>query len=165
MPEMTPFLLTHIRPGIDAYRRPDKALTPPSGITLLLLALMLFFISFTSNAQVVDTWVFESPQQQETSLFIASQLRCPQCQNQNLLESNAPVAVSMRHQVFTMVAEGKSEEEITRWMTQRYGEFVLYNPPLTGQTIVLWALPCVLLLLAGVLLWRASVSQNKKEGE
>ncbi|NDO81773.1 heme lyase NrfEFG subunit NrfF [Citrobacter sp. NCU1] len=165
MPKRTPFLLTHIRPGIDAYRRPDKALTPPSGITRLLLALMLFFISFTSHAQVVDTWAFANPQQQEKSLFIASQLRCPQCQNQNLLESNAPVAVSMRHQVFTMVAQGKSEEEITRWMTQRYGEFVLYNPPLTGQTLVLWALPCVLLLLAGALLWRASVSQSKKEGE
>lgn len=162
MPEMTPFLPNG---GVNALfeRRPGLISAAPSGIVIAFI--LLFFISFTSHAQVVDTWAFESPQQQEKSLFIASQLRCPQCQNQNLLESNAPVAVSMRHQVFTMVAEGKSEEEITRWMTQRYGEFVLYNPPLTGQTIVLWALPCVLLLLAGVLLWRASVSQSKKEGE
>lgn len=62
---------------------------------------------------VVDTWTFANPQQQEKALSIASQLRCPQCQNQNLLESNAPVAVSMRHQVYSMVAEGKSEAEIT----------------------------------------------------
>ena len=85
---------------------------------------------------------------------IASQLRCPQCQNQNLLESNAPVAVSMRHQVYSMVAEGKNEVEIIGWMTERYGDFVRYNPPLTGQTLVLWALPVVLLLLMALILWR-----------
>ena len=77
-----------------------------------------------------------------------------QSQNQNLLESNAPVAVSMRHQVYSMVEEGKSEVEIIGWMTERYGDFVRYNPPLTGQTLVLWALPVVLLLLMILILWR-----------
>lgn len=107
-----------------------------------------------ARAQVVDTRQFANPQQQEQALNIASQLRCPQCQNQNLLESNAPVAVSMRHQVYSMVAEGKSEVEIIGWMTERYGDFVRYNPPLTGQTLVLWALPVVLLLLMILILWR-----------
>ena len=93
-----------------------------------LLTLLLLFTCF-ARAQVVDTWQFANPQQQEQALNIASQLRCPQCQNQNLLESNAPVAVSMRHQV-------------------------RYNPPLTGQTLVLWALPVVLLLLMALILWR-----------
>lgn len=55
----------------------------------------------------------------------------------------------MRHQVYTMVAEGKSEAEITVWMTERYGDFVRYNPPLNGQTLLLWALPCLLLLVVG----------------
>ena len=72
-----------------------------------LLTLLLLFTCF-ARAQVVDTWQFANPQQQQQALNIASQLRCPQCQNQNLLESNAPVAVSMRHQVYSMVAEGKS---------------------------------------------------------
>lgn len=58
-----------------------------------LLTLLLLFTCF-ARAQVVDTWQFANPQQQEQALNIASQLRCPQCQNQNLLESNAPVAVS-----------------------------------------------------------------------
>lgn len=71
-----------------------------------------------------------------------------------LTESNAPVAVSMRHQVYSMVAEGKNEVEIIGWMTERYGDFVRYNPPLTGQTLVLWALPVVLLLLMALILWR-----------
>ncbi|STP53519.1 heme lyase subunit NrfE [Escherichia coli] len=118
-----------------------------------LLTLLLLFTCF-ARAQVVDTWQFANPQQQEQALNIASQLRCPQCQNQNLLESNAPVAVSMRHQVYSMVAEGKSEVEIIGWMTERYGDFVRYNPPLTGQTLVLWALPVVLLLLMALILWR-----------
>lgn len=72
-----------------------------------LLTLLLLFTCF-AHAQVVDTWQFANPQQQQQALNIASQLRCPQCQNQNLLESNAPVAVSMRHQVYSMVAEGKN---------------------------------------------------------
>lgn len=132
---------------------------PPSGMIILLFTLL--FISFTARAQVVDTWTFASPQQQEKALAIASQLRCPQCQNQNLLESNAPVAVSMRHQVYTMVAEGKDEGEITAWMTQRYGDFVRYNPPLNGQTLPLWALPCLLLLLIAVVIWRVARGQKK----
>ena len=118
-----------------------------------LLTLLLLFTCF-AHAQVVDTWQFANPQQQQQALNIASQLRCPQCQNQNLLESNAPVAVSMRHQVYSMVAEGKNEVEIIGWMTERYGDFVRYNPPLTGQTLVLWALPVVLLLLMALILWR-----------
>ncbi|EFA6624386.1 heme lyase NrfEFG subunit NrfF [Escherichia albertii] len=117
------------------------------------LMLLLLFAGFV-HAQVVDTWQFANPQQQEQALSIASQLRCPQCQNQNLLESNAPVAVSMRHQVYSMVAEGKSEAEIIGWMTERYGDFVRYNPQLTGQTLVLWALPVVMLLMVALILWQ-----------
>lgn len=101
-----------------------------------LLTLLLLFTCF-AHAQVVDTWQFANPQQQQQALNIASQLRCPQCQNQNLLESNAPVAVSMRHQVYSMVAEGKNEVEIIGWMTERYGDFVRYNPPLTGYRLSL----------------------------
>lgn len=129
-----------------------------------LLTLLLLFTCF-ARAQVVDTWQFANPQQQQQALNIASQLRCPQCQNQNLLESNAPVAVSMRHQVYSMVAEGKSEAEITAWMTDRYGDFVRYNPPLNEQTLLLWALPCLLLLLVGVVVWRERKRQHAEEGE
>ncbi len=125
-----------------------------------LLTLLLLFTCF-ARAQVVDTWQFANPQQQQQALNIASQLRCPQCQNQNLLESNAPVAVSMRHQVYSMVAEGKNEVEIIGWMTERYGDFVRYNPPLTGQTLVLWALPVVLLLLMALILWRVRASNKE----
>ncbi|UMB89051.1 heme lyase NrfEFG subunit NrfF [Citrobacter portucalensis] len=163
-PELLPDGAALIRPTSEKHGRPDKAFTPPSGKTMLLVALLIF-LPFTTHAQVVDTWRFENPQQQEQALSIASQLRCPQCQNQNLLESNAPVAVSMRHQVYSMVAEGKSEAEITTWMTERYGDFVRYNPPLNEQTLLLWALPCLLLLLVGVVVWRVRRRQHTEEGE
>ena len=163
-PELLPDGAALIRPTSEKQGRPDKAFMPPSGKTMLLVALLIF-LPFTTHAQVVDTWRFENPQQQEQALSIASQLRCPQCQNQNLLESNAPVAVSMRHQVYSMVAEGKSEAEITTWMTERYGDFVRYNPPLNEQTLLLWALPCLLLLLVGVVVWRVRRRQHTEEGE
>ena len=163
-PELLPDGAALIRPTSEKQGRPDKAFTPPSGKTMLFVALLIFQ-PFTTHAQVVDTWRFENPQQQEQALSIASQLRCPQCQNQNLLESNAPVAVSMRHQVYSMVAEGKSEAEITTWMTERYGDFVRYNPPLNEQTLLLWALPCLLLLLVGVVVWRVRRRQHTEEGE
>ncbi|MBJ8826314.1 heme lyase NrfEFG subunit NrfF [Citrobacter europaeus] len=163
-PELLPDGAALIRPTSEKQGRPDKAFTPPSGKTMLLVALLIF-LPFATHAQVVDTWTFANPQQQEKALSIASQLRCPQCQNQNLLESNAPVAVSMRHQVYSMVAEGKSEAEITTWMTDRYGDFVRYNPPLNEQTLLLWALPCLLLLLVGVVVWRVRSRQRVEEGE
>ncbi|MER3165022.1 heme lyase NrfEFG subunit NrfF [Salmonella enterica subsp. enterica serovar Typhimurium var. monophasic] len=163
-PELLPDGAALIRPTSEKQGRPDKAFTPPPGKTMLLVALLIF-LPFATHAQVVDTWTFANPQQQEKALSIASQLRCPQCQNQNLLESNAPVAVSMRHQVYSMVAEGKSEAEITAWMTDRYGDFVRYNPPLNEQTLLLWALPYLLLLLVGVVAWRVRKRQHAGEGE
>ncbi|ECD8365419.1 heme lyase NrfEFG subunit NrfF [Salmonella enterica subsp. enterica] len=163
-PELLPDGAALIRPTSEKHGRPDKAFTPPSGKSMLLVA-FLIFLPFSTHAQVVDTWRFDNPQQQEKALSIASQLRCPQCQNQNLLESNAPVAVSMRHQVYSMVAEGKSEAEITAWMTDRYGDFVRYNPPLNEQTLLLWALPYLLLLLVGVVAWRVRKRQHAEKGE
>lgn len=124
---------------------------------LLLLVLMTPRV----QAQIIDTQDFATVQQQEKALSIARQLRCPQCQNQNLLESNAPVAVSMRHQVYAMVAEGKNEGEIMAWMTQRYGDFVLYNPPVKPQTLILWGLPWLLLSAVAAILWRAITRQHK----
>lgn len=120
---------------------------------LYLLALLLLLINL-AHADIVDTWQFTNTEQQTLSLKIAAQLRCPQCQNQNLLGSNAPTAVSMRHQVYKMVAEGKTEPQILSYMTERYGDFVLYNPPLQAGTLILWAVPFVALLFICLFAWR-----------
>ena len=84
---------------------------------------------------------------------ILSELRCLVCQNQSLVDSDASLAVALRQQVKTMLAAGESDDEIRAFMTKRYGDFVLYDPPLTPRTYVLWGAPAILLLL---FLWKVS---------
>ena len=115
-----------------------------------LLILLIWLLAPLCQAQLVDTWQFRSPEQQQQALKVAGQLRCPQCQNQSLLESNSPVAVSMRHEVYALTEAGKSEAEIMTFMTTRYGEFVRYNPRLQRETSILWFTPLVLLLGIGM---------------
>ncbi len=82
-------------------------------------------------------------------LAIASELRCLVCQNQTIADSTAELAVDLRRQVREMLSSGKSKDEIYAYMTDRYGDFVLYRPPLKGSTAVLWFGPA-LLMVAGV---------------
>jgi cytochrome c-type biogenesis protein CcmH len=79
---------------------------------------------------------------------LEEQLRCLVCQNQTIAESNASLAQDLRQQVREQIAAGKSDDEIVNFMTTRYGDFVLYRPPLKGTTVLLWAGPA-LLLVAG----------------
>jgi cytochrome c-type biogenesis protein CcmH len=85
---------------------------------------------------------------------LSAELRCLVCQNQTVEDSTAPVARDMKDQVRTQLAAGKSEAEVKRYMTDRFGDFVLYKPPLKATTIVLWAGPFIALAFAGLLLVR-----------
>ncbi|MFZ1874578.1 MAG: heme lyase NrfEFG subunit NrfF [Chania sp.] len=121
----------------------------------LAIVLLWCALAWPLRAQVVDTWGFSSPVVQEHALSVAAKIRCPQCQNQNLLESNAPTAVAMRHEVFAMTEQGKTESEIMNFMTARYGNFVRYQPALESSTLILWGLPPLLLVLVALVLWRS----------
>ena len=77
---------------------------------------------------------------------IASELRCLVCQNQTIADSHAGLAVDLRNQVREMLQRGQSEQEITDYMTARYGDFVLYRPPLKPSTWLLWIGPAVMVL-------------------
>ncbi len=85
---------------------------------------------------------------------LSTELRCLVCQNQTVADSDAPVARDMREQVRAQLAAGKTEDEVKRYMTDRFGDFVLYRPPLKATTMVLWAAPFVALILAAFLLVR-----------
>jgi cytochrome c-type biogenesis protein CcmH len=85
---------------------------------------------------------------------LSAELRCLVCQNQTVADSDAPVARDMREQVRAQLAAGKSEAEVKRYMTERFGDFVLYKPPLKATTFVLWVAPFLALLLGGFLLVR-----------
>ncbi len=85
---------------------------------------------------------------------ISAELRCLVCQNQTIADSNAGLAVDLRNQVRDMLQRGNTPEQITEYMTARYGDFVLYRPPVKSTTAVLWYGPAALLVLAvGVLLF------------
>ncbi|EDK27376.1 cytochrome c-type biogenesis protein CcmH [Vibrionales bacterium SWAT-3] len=107
----------------------------------------LFTPSDKSTSIQVELFEFESPDQQQRAIALAKTLRCPQCQNQNLIESNSPIAKDLRLVVFNMVKAGKSNHEITQYMTKRFGEFVLYKPAMSVSNLLLWLLPSLLFLL------------------
>ena len=83
---------------------------------------------------------------------LSAELRCLVCQNQSLADSNAGLAVDLRNQVREMMQAGKSDEQIREFMVARYGDFVLYSPPVKSTTLVLWIGPFVLLVVGGVFL-------------
>ncbi|MEZ8041211.1 MULTISPECIES: cytochrome c-type biogenesis protein [Vibrio] len=112
-----------------------------------VLAEDLFTASDKDTSIQVELFEFESPNQQQRAISLAKSLRCPQCQNQNLIESNSPIAKDLRLVVFNMVKAGKSNNEITQYMTERFGEFVLYKPAMSVSNILLWLLPSLLFLL------------------
>ena len=78
---------------------------------------------------------------------LAHELRCLVCQNQSLAESNAPLAVDLRNEMREQMAAGKSDQDVVDFMVQRYGDFVLYRPPLKASTVLLWAGPFLFLVL------------------
>ncbi len=110
------------------------------GVILLSLTVM------TVNAALVDTYEFKSVEHQKRALELASSLRCPQCQNQNLIDSASPVAQDLRLEVYKMVDAGKGDDEVIEFMTSRYGDFVLYKPRMEAKTYILWLGPIGLLV-------------------
>ncbi|MGE0312660.1 MAG: cytochrome c-type biogenesis protein CcmH [Lautropia sp.] len=85
---------------------------------------------------------------------LASELRCLVCQNQTLADSNAPLAMDLRIEVTRLMREGKSDSQIKRFLVDRYGEFVLYRPSLSGRNAVLWFGPFALLAIGALVWWR-----------
>jgi len=90
---------------------------------------------------------FANPEQQAAYENLTSELRCLVCQNQTIADSNAELAADLRRQVYEMLQQGKSKQDIAQFMTDRYGDFVLYNPPFKLKTGLLWIGPVVFLLI------------------
>jgi cytochrome c-type biogenesis protein CcmH len=111
------------------------------------LAISLFVPGAILSAQESRP-VAADPALEKKVITLSNELRCLVCQNQTIADSNAELAVDLRNQVRKQLSEGKSDREILDYMVQRYGEFVLYRPPLSYKTILLWAGPFALLLIA-----------------
>ena len=128
-------------------------------------ALIFLFISVNAIAEMVDTFEFHNQADRTRAVELAKSLRCPQCQNQNLVESNSPIAYDLRIEVYNMVNEGKTNQQIIDSMTSRFGNFVNYKPPFQWNTALLWLLPIGLLLAAFGLIWYSSRSSSPLEPE
>ena len=114
------------------------------------LPLLFLFLAVPAAIATEALLEFETPQQESRYLELIEELRCMVCQNQNLADSNAALAQDLRDRTYDMVLSGKSDEEIIGYMVERYGDFVLYRPPLKATTLLLWAGPAIFLLIAAV---------------
>ena len=118
-----------------------------------LIRAALLGLCLASTAQAaIDTYEFRDEAERERYRTLTEELRCPKCQNQNIADSNAPIAMDLRQEIFRMLDEGQSNEQIVDSLVARYGAFVRYNPPLNAKTLLLWYGPAGLLVLGfGVL--------------
>ena len=117
-------------------------------ILILLLTLVTALLAMPASA--IDPLPFKDRAEEQRFQLLTRELRCLVCQNENLADSHAPLAKDLRQQVFEQMQTGKSDAQIKDWLTDRYSDFVLYDPPLRGGTVLLWFGP-LLVLLAGAI--------------
>ncbi|WP_417663419.1 cytochrome c-type biogenesis protein CcmH [Pseudomonas sp.] len=118
-------------------------------------------LGFASSVQAAsDTYVFNDETEQGRYIELTQELRCPKCQNQNIADSNASIAADLRKEIFRMLGEGQSNQQIIDFMVDRYGEFVRYKPELNRHTWLLWFGP-VGFLLGGLLVIRLIVVRHR----
>lgn len=140
--------MTAIRPPLPASLR-------RSLLTLLVLCLGAPLLAQQSlppapfaNRQLDD------PAQEAVALELMATLRCLECQSQSIHDSDSPMAGDMRHQVRIRVAAGENPESIRAWLMERYGDYVSYEPQMSSTTWPLFAVPLLILLVAGAIFWR-----------
>jgi cytochrome c-type biogenesis protein CcmH len=140
---------------------------PPSAIRLAAgrLALLWLLASSGTSALAAEAPPAASDAALEKRVTdVASELRCLVCQNQTLADSNAPLAVDLRNQIREQMEKGASERAVVDYMVTRYGDFVLYRPPLKATTILLWAGPA-LLAIAGLLVLYLNLARRRRAGQ
>ncbi len=117
---------------------------------ILLLAAVLFSQFVLAATEVYN---FNNPEYELRYQALTQELRCLVCQNQNIADSHAELAQDLRRKVYEMITAGKSDEQIVEYMTDRYGDFVLYRPPLNPKTMILWLAPVLTVCTGLVGFW------------
>lgn len=124
----------------------------------ILLALCLVGAAHAA----IDAYEFRDEAERQRYRTLVEELRCPKCQNQNIADSNAPIAMDLRREIFRMLEEDKSNEQIVDYLVDRYGDFVRYKPPVNAKTLLLWYGPIALLVLGFVVL--AVILRRRRRG-
>jgi len=131
----------------------------PGNFLVFIMTLVISAAVMAQVAPVPEPLVFETQQQEERFNALTMELRCTVCQNQNLADSDATLAHDLRRKVYEMLMSGKTDDEIKQYMVERYGDFVLYRPPVQSNTYLLWLAP-LMMLLAGALILRSSIKKR-----
>lgn len=132
----------------------------------MLVVSLVLLASMPDALAQVDTFEFDTPEQQQRFRTLSNELRCPMCQNTNLTGSSGGVAEDLRREVYRMIMEGWSDAEIEQFMFERYGDFIFYRPRLRAETILLWFGPLIFLLIGGLVaysVWRKARSYDEKD--
>jgi cytochrome c-type biogenesis protein CcmH len=116
----------------------------------IILSLLLLWSTYALAGVEVHT--FENPEKEQQYNRLIAELRCLVCQNQNLADSNAELAQDLRQEVYEMIQNGATDQEIVSFMVTRYGDFVLYRPPFKATTAFLWIGPFIILIAGFVIL-------------
>ena len=122
---------------------------------ILRCALLLVGFAACLGASAIDSFDFPDAETAARYQRLISEFRCPKCLNESLASSGAPIAADLRRTVRRLMDEGESDSGIRDFLQQRYGDFVLYDPPLRPSTWLLWFSPLLLLVVAAVVLARA----------
>ena len=122
--------------------------------------LMLFCVTLSFSVQAIEIRQFDDPAKQQAYENLVQELRCLVCQNQSLADSDADLAKDLRTEVYNIIQSGKSEQDAVKFLVDRYGDFVLYNPPLKSTTSLLWLGPFGLLLVGLVCLGLLAKNRN-----
>jgi cytochrome c-type biogenesis protein CcmH len=118
-----------------------------------LAGLCLALLAQVASA-AIEELKFASAAERERYETLVAELRCPKCLNSNLAGSDAPIAADLRNEIYEQISGGMSDDEIIEFMTARYGDFILYRPPLNAGTALLWFGPLALLMAGFVVLRR-----------
>ena len=116
-----------------------------------LISFLFFFLSFNLYGDNIEN--------EKLYNKIITELRCMVCQNQNIAESEAPLAIDLRNKVKIMITDGYDERYIKQYMADRYSDFILYDPPFRIQNLLLWIGPFLFLLILTMLLFRKNLSK------
>jgi cytochrome c-type biogenesis protein CcmH len=111
----------------------------------------------------IDAYEFRDDAERARYAELTRELRCPKCQNQDIADSNAPIAADLRKEIFRMLGEGRSNQQIIDFMVDRYGDFVRYKPALSSRTWLLWFGPAGL-LIGGLLVIGVMVRRRRGQG-
>jgi cytochrome c-type biogenesis protein CcmH len=134
---------------------------------VLFITMMSIASLFTSHivyASPVETFEFNDEVTKIRFQALSKELRCPKCQNQNLADSNSPIAADLRRELYELLQQGKADIEVVDFMVDRYGEFVLYRPRVSSITYILWFGPalliCIGVIVVIVILRKKPVSKD-----